>query len=131
MPVNYSTSVQPWTLRMPAGSLQQWLFTFTTTAPGGQTPYPITGATWEYVARTSATDLSAPLISLTTSASANGILVVTSTTTLSTVLLEIYPPATASLDGTYAHSLWMNPGGSATAFTWFTGELLVAGNPQP
>lgn len=126
-----STSVLPWTLRMPAGSLQQWLFTFTTNAPGGTTPYPISGATWEYVARTTATGGGSPLISVTTTANSQGVLVVTSSATLSQVLLEIYPPATSALDGTYYHSLWMNPGNSSSAFTWFTGSLLVEGNPQP
>lgn len=117
---------------MPAGSLQQWLFTFTyINASGLQVPYPISGATWEYVARTSPTDTGPPLIDLTTTVSANGVLVVTATATVSTVLLDIYPPATVNLVGEYWHSLWMNPGNSTSAFTWFTGPLLVQGNPQP
>ena len=127
-----SSSVLPWTLTMPAGSLQQWVFTFTTPAAAGPpVPYPITGYTWEYVARTTAADLGTPLISLTTTPTANGVLAVTATATLSQVLLEIYPPATAALDGNFAHSLWMQPGNPAAAFTWFTGALNVAGNPQP
>jgi hypothetical protein len=116
---------------MPAGSLQQWIFKFTYLVNGFEVPYPISGATWEYVARTSQTDTGTPLISLTTTGSANGVLVVTATVSLSQVLLEIYPPATVSLDGEYWHSLWMNPGNSTSAFTWFTGPLIVQGNPQP
>ena len=46
-----STSTNVWTLRMPAGSEQQWNVAFTTGAPGGVTPYAIAGATWAYVAR--------------------------------------------------------------------------------
>lgn len=126
-----SSSVNPWTLRMPAGSLQQWLFTFTTTAPGGTTPYPITGATWQYVARPSAADLtSPPLIDITTVPSAGGEIVVTSTASLSQVQLNILPAATASLDGTYFHTLWMNPG-TSSAFSWVTGLLIAEANPQP
>jgi hypothetical protein len=129
--VTNSSSVQVWTLRMPAGSLQQWLFTFTTTAPGGATPYDITGATWEYVARTSATDTGAPVFSITTTPNLSGALVVTASPTLSQVLLDIYPAATAALTpGIFFHSLWMNPG-TNSAFSWVTGELIVQGNPQP
>jgi len=116
---------------MPAGSLQQWLFTFTTGAPGGVTPYPITGSTWEYVVRTSATDMGTPMVDLTTTAGSAGVLTVTSTTSTSSVQVNMYPAATATATpGTYYHALWENPGGTA-ATTWFTGELLITGNPQP
>lgn len=128
-----SSSVNPWTLRMAAGSLQQWLFEFTTTAPGGATPYPIGGATgWEYVARPSATDVTVPpMIDITTTPSTAGVLTVTSSSSASSVLLNMYPAATASLTpGTYYHALWESPGGS-TAFCWATGLLIVEGNPQP
>jgi hypothetical protein len=130
--VTNSSSVNAWTLRMPAGSLQQWLFGMTTTAPGGTTPYPISGSTWEYVCRTSATDLTVPpLIEITTTVSAAGILQVTSTSTTSSVLLEMYPAATAAVTpGTYFHALYQNPG-TNTAFAWMTGPLIVEGNPQP
>jgi hypothetical protein len=128
-----SSSVLPWALTMPAGSLQQWQFSFTTLAAAGPTqPYPVTGATWEYVARPTATDLSVPpLISLTTAETASGVLVVTATATVSQVLLQIYPPATAGLNGEYFHALWMWPGNGTSAFTWVTGPLIVQGNPQP
>lgn len=126
-----SSSVQQWTLRMPAGSLQQWNTTFTTTAPGGTTPYSISASTWEYVVRSTATDTGSPLIDITTSVNSQGLLTVTATATLSQVLLTMNPAATATLTpGTYWHALWQNPGTSA-AVTWWTGNLLIEGNPQP
>jgi len=128
--VTNSSSVQPWTLRMPAGSQQQWNFTFTTTAPGGATPYPISGKTWEYVVRTTATDTGAPLIDITTLVSGYGQIAVTATAALSQILLTVTPAATASLTpGTYWHALWMNPG--PAQFTWLTGNLIIQGNAQP
>ena len=68
MPV--SSSAQGWGLRMPAGSAQSWTFTFTTSAPGGTTPYTITGANWEYVVRTSLTDAGTPAVKIGTTATA-------------------------------------------------------------
>lgn len=117
---------------MPAGSLQEWLFTFTTAAPGGTTPWPISGATWEYVARTSATDLTIPpLIEITTTLTSAGQLTVTASSAVSSVLLAMAPAATASLTpGTYYHALWENPG-TSTAFCVFDGLLLIDGAPQP
>lgn len=127
-----SISTQPWTLRMDAGSEQQWLFTFTTGAPGGTTPWPISGATWEYVARTSATDLTVPpLIKITASPSSAGLLTVTASDTVSSVQLDMYPAATVSLaPGQFWHAMWINPG-TTTAQTIFNGLLLVTGAPQP
>ena len=127
-----TSSVLPWALTMPAGSLQQWNFTFTLPPPsyGPTQPYPISGYTWEYVVRTSAADMGTPLIDLTISPDTDGVLVVTSTSSLSQVLVEIYPAATEDLDGEYWHALWMNPG-TNQAFTWVTGPLLIQGNPQP
>lgn len=116
---------------MPAGSLQQWTFTFTVaSASGPATPYPIGGATWEYVARTSPGDLGTPLIDITTTPTSAGVITVTFTSVLAQVLLTIYPAATAGLNGSYSHSLWMDPG-TPSALTWCTGSLLVDGNPQP
>jgi hypothetical protein len=127
-----SISTQPWSLRMDAGAEQQWLFTFTTGAPGGTTPWPISGATWEYVARTSATDLTVPpLIKINTSAGSAGLLTVTSTATTSSVQLAMYPAATVSLTpGTFYQALWMWPG-TTSAVTIFNGLLLINGAPQP
>jgi len=119
---------------MPAGSLQEWAFTFTVAGPfyGPPAPYPITGATWEYVVRSTATSSGSPLFSITTTSSANGLITATSTASLSQVLLAVYPPATASLTpGSYSHALWMDPGNSTAAFTWVTGQMVVQGNPQP
>lgn len=127
-----STSTNQWNLRMPAGTLQQWYTGLTTTAPGGATPYSIVGATWEYVARTSQTDLTVPpLISFTTSGNSQGILIVTASASVSQVLMQMYPAATAALDpGTYYQTLWMDPG-TDNAYAWWTGTLLIDGNPQP
>jgi hypothetical protein len=133
--VPVSSSVTPWTLTMPAGSLQQWAFTFTTiSAAGQQIPYPIPGgtsATWEYVARVSATDTGAPLISVTTTPTTAGLIAVTATSSLSQVQLDIYPAGTATLaPAQYYHSLWMSPA-TTGAFCWFTGDLVIQGTPQP
>ena len=125
-----SDSVSSWTLRMAAGSLQQWQFAFTINDPSVIEPYPIDGATWEYVVRDTATDTGSPVFSITTAASAAGLITVTSSATVSQVALDIYPAATAALDGTYYHTLWMDPS-TSSQFTWVTGNLLVQGNPQP
>ena len=127
-----SISTQPWTLKMDAGAEQQWLFTFTTGAPGGLTPWPISGDTWEYVARTSATDLTVPpLIKITSTPGSAGVLTVTSTSAVSSVQLTMYPAATVSLTpGSYSHALWANPG-TTSALTIFNGLLLINGAPQP
>lgn len=127
-----SISTQPWSLRMDQGAEQQWLFTFTTDAPGGTTPWPISGATFEYVARTSAADLTVPpLIKITSSAGSAGVLSVTSDTTTSSVQLTMYPAATASLTpGTYYHAMWSNAG-TTSAVTIFNGLLLITAAPQP
>ena len=124
-----SSSARQWALTMPAGSLQQWNFGFT--VPGSTSPYPISGATWEYVVRTSATDTGPPLIGLTTTPTAEGALVVTATGALSQVLLEIFPSATQSLaPGIYYHALWQNPG-TPSALAVAGGALQIDGAPQP
>jgi hypothetical protein len=125
--VTLSNGPQAWTLEMGAGSLQEWLFTITYPSTGAL--YPISGLTWEYVARTTPVS-SGTLISVTPSANTQGVLTVGTAT--STVLLTLYPAATASLaPGQYSHALWSNPGSASTAYTWLAGNLIVAGNPQP
>jgi hypothetical protein len=126
--VSQSNSITPWTLNMPAGSLQQWTFTLTTT--GTADPYPVAGATWEYVVRQSATSSGAPLFSVTAAASVQGVITVTATSVLSQVLLEIFPAASVRLQGVYAHALWMNPG-TPGALAVAGGTLHVAAAPQP
>ncbi len=117
-----------WALRTPAGSFAEYVFTFL--AADGATPYDITGAAWEYVVRLNATDTGTPLISVTATASASGLLTV-STSPASAVSLTLYPAATQSLQaGSYAHCLWMDPGTSA-AFAWLTGSLIVMPASQP
>ena len=118
---------------MPAGSEQTWGFQFTyITAAGQQAPWPgFSSLTWEYVVRDTATSPGTPLFSITTTANSSGVIVVTSTSTLSQVGLYIYPAATATLTPqAYAHSLWSDPG-TDTALTWWTGDLIVEGAAQP
>lgn len=122
------TSAGPqWDLSMLAGSVQDWTFTFTN--PSTNAPWPISGYTWEYVVRTSPAAGSTPTIELTTTANSQGVLSVSSSA--GTVQMAMYPAATSGLTpGGYFHALWSNPG-TSSAFTWFSGALLVAGNPQP
>jgi hypothetical protein len=130
-----SSSVQPWSLTMPLGSLQQWLFTFSTvnSITGQSVPYPIAGATWEYVVRVNATDAGSAPISFGTTPTAQGVLVVTpgSGSTASTVQLNIYPAATQSLTPqTMNAALWANPG-SGSAIAWLSGPLILQATSQP
>ena len=123
-----SNGPQAWTLEMGAGSAQEWLFTITYPSTGAL--YPISGLTWEYVARTTPASGGSPLISVTPTPNSQGVLTVG--TAASTVLLSLYPAATSSLaGGQYSHALWSNPGSASTAYTWLAGNLIVSGNPQP
>ena len=122
---------QVWTLELAAGSAMNATFTFTTGAPGGVTPYSISGATWEYVVRATPTTGGTPLIEVTTTVSSAGLITATSTSTLSQILLALYPAATASLaPGAYSQALWQNPS-TTTAFCWALGSLVITGAPQP
>ena len=122
---------QVWTLELAAGSSMNATFTFTTGAPGGTTPYSISGATWEYVVRATATTGGTPLIEVTTSVSSAGLITATSTSTLSQIVLALYPAATASLaPGAYSHGLWSNVG-TTSQFCWALGSLVITGAPQP
>ena len=128
-----SSSVQPWALTMPLGSLQQWTFGFTTVnaITGQSAPYPIAGATWEYVVRVNATDGGTAPISFGTAATSQGVLVVTATAAVSTVQLNMYPAATQGLaPQTMNAALWMNPG-SGSALSWVSGPLILAATSQP
>jgi hypothetical protein len=128
-----SSSVQPWALTMPLGSLQQWLFQFTTVnqVTGQSAPYPISGATWEYVVRVNATDGGTAPVSFGTTATSQGVLVVTATPVLSAVQLNLYPAATQGLTpATYAQALWMNPA-SGSALSWACGPLILQATSQP
>jgi hypothetical protein len=130
-----SSSVQPWALTMPIGSLQQWLFEFTTvnSITGQSVPYPIAGATWEYVVRVNATDGGSAPISFGTTPTTQGVLVVTpgSGSTASTVQLNLYPAATQSLTPqTMNAAMWANPN-SGSAICWFSGPLILQATSQP
>ena len=128
-----SSSVQPWALTMPLGSLQQWLFTFTTvnSITGQSVPYPIAGATWEYVVRATPTSGGTALISFGTAATSQGVLVVTASPSVSSVQLNLYPAATQGLSpSTMSQALWANPG-SGSAIAWLSGPLILQATPQP
>jgi hypothetical protein len=122
---------QQWTLFLAAGSAADVTFTFTTTAPGGVTPYPTVGFAWEYVVRETAGSSGSPLISVTTSPSSAGLITATATSAVSQILLALYPAATASLGaGSYSQALWSQPG-TTNAFCWMSGTLTVSGAAQP
>ena len=128
-----SSSVNPWALTMPLGSLQQWLFTLTTVnaITGQSAPYPIAGAAWEYVVRATPASGGTALISFGTAATSQGVIAVTATSSLSQVQINMYPAATQGLaPSTYSHSLWMNAN-SGSAFSWWSGPLIIEGAPQP
>ena len=128
-----SSSVQPWALTMPLGSLQQWLFNFTTvnSITGQSVPYPIAGASWEYVVRATPTSGGTALISFGTAATSQGVLVVTASPSVSSVQLNLYPAATQGLSpSTMSQALWANPG-SGSAIAWLSGPLILQATPQP
>ena len=120
--------VPSWTLRVAAGSLQQWTVTLTSLEGGTVVPYPAGGATWEYVAAATATG--PPLFTITPAGTPSGVLTVTATDSVTQVVVEIYPSATAALSGSYVHALWMNPG-TAAAICVAEGPLQVTEIPQP
>ena len=116
-----------WNWQIPAGAESNANFQIQN--PDG-IPYPITGATREYVVRASGATGGTPVISVTTTANAEGVLTVT-TSPASTVALTLNPAATANLSpGPYSHALWMNPG-TTTALLWVTGTLQVTAVAQP
>jgi hypothetical protein len=116
-----------WNLSTGQGSAAQYAFTLTTLAGG---PYPVAGATWEYVIRP-VSGLGSSLLALTTVPSSAGGLAVIAETGLSQVVLTLNPAATAQLaTGSYSHALWMNPS-TVSAFLWLTGSLQVNLVPQP
>lgn len=122
-----SASTQQWNLQVPAGALQEWVFTFT--AADGSL-FPLDGHTWEYVARTSPTDTGTPVVKLTTVAGSQGVLTVD--VAASAVKFTLYPAATADLaPAAFHHALWMDPGDPVSAYPWLAGALQVVGNPQP
>jgi hypothetical protein len=123
--------VPQFTYRMAAGSVQEITCSFTATYAASTGPWPITGATWEYVVRETATDTGSPVFSVTTASSSSGLITITDTGTVSQALLSLYPAATAGLTpGTYFHALWMNPS-TPGAYAWFSGNLMIYGCPQP
>lgn len=128
-----SDSVSTWSLTMAAGSEVSQGFQFTAPYNLYDAPYPISPAEWEYVVRVSATDTSpSPLIKVTTTANTQGVLTVQTASSL--VYLTLFPAATASLTpGNYWHSLWEYPGTPPDGYpyTWWTGLLIIEGNPQP
>jgi phage tail sheath gpL-like len=116
-----------WT-SIPSGSLYSASFVLTN-ADGSL--YALSTQTFEYVVRIDPSDSSAtPLIKLTTTSSAAGILTVNTGT--STVTITLNPAATATLPtrNLYAQALWMNPA-TATAVPWFSGQFIIVPLAQP
>ncbi len=111
----------PWDLHLPQGGQQS--INFLLKNADGITPYPITGRTFKYVVRATAADTGTPLVSVTSSANAQGVLTITTAKAL--VNLQLFSAATSGLTaGTYYHGFWMDPGLS-TAFNWFSGKFFV------
>lgn len=100
------------------------------TQPPNGIPYNITGLSWEFRVRTDALDTStAPLIEITQTANAQG--VITANVTTATVLITLNPAATQTMPvGTYAWALWSNPG-TPTAFPWVGGTFRLDPVVQP
>ena len=117
-----------WNLSTGQGSAGQYAFTLTTLSGS---PYPVAGATWEYVIRP-VSGLGPSLLALTTVPTSAGGLTVIADEELSQVVLTLNPLATSQLPaGQYSHALWMNPGSPTSAFLWLVGSLAVNLVPQP
>jgi hypothetical protein len=116
-----------WNLNTGQGSAAQYAFTLTTLSGA---PYPVDDTTWEYVVRP-VSGLGDPLMTITTTPTADGSLTVTSTDVLTQVTLALTPVATSGMAaGPYSHALWMDPG-TDSAYCWLTGALQVNLIPQP
>lgn len=116
------------TTNVPQGSLYTASYVLTN-ADGSL--YNISAATFEYVVRLFPTDTSiTPIVKLTTSSTAQGVLSVNTGT--STVTITLNPAATSALlaRNLYAQALWMNPG-TTTADPWFSGQFLIVPVAQP
>ena len=112
---------------LPIGS--QSSLQFVITQPSGAL-YNITGLIWEFRVRTDPLDTStAPLIEVTQTANAQG--VITASISTATVLLTLNPAATQTMAaGTYAWALWSNPG-TTTATQWVGGTFRLDPVVQP
>lgn len=105
--------------------------TLTFTNPDGSL-FPITGLTWEYVARRDASDVvTASVIQVTTTPNSQGVISVNTGT--SQVTVTLYPAATLNLPAraVYAHTLWSDPGNSTSATAWIYGGLVINQVAQP
>lgn len=124
-----TTITQPSTINVtnPQGSAITQVYVLTN-ADGSL--YPLTGVPVEYVVRLDAVDTSVtPLLKLTTSSSAAGVVSVNTST--STVTVTVNPAATlAFAPGLYAHALWTNPT-LTTALVWVRGQFITQGVAQP
>lgn len=106
----------------------QWTVGYTLT-DDNNVPLDLTGATFEFVVRTALTDTAEPaLVSITATETSQGYLAVSG----NTVLVVIYPPATALLGrNAWPYALWMNPGSPTTAVplvegTFYSGLVAAA-----
>lgn len=106
----------------PSGS--QWAQTFTISG------VDLTGLTWEFVIRPTATDTAQPpLVKVTTTVSAQG--QITVNTAAGTVQVVLTPAATSLLGkGARPYALWSNPG-TTSATTWCDGTFNTQLVPTP
>lgn len=120
---------QQWNDSAFIASLWRRAFTFTDDATGAF--IDLTGLTWEFVVRPSATDTTSPaLVSVTTTPGAQGSITVDLAT--STLTVTLTPAATAVLKkGSYALALWSQPADTSARTTWVAGFLTAYLVAQP
>lgn len=106
-------------INFAAAAGSQWQQTFTITDSTGAA-VDLTGLTWEFVIRPTATDTTSPaLVQITTTSGSQGQITVTPLTGVVTVTLT--PAATSPLSkGARPYALWSNPG-TTTATCWVEG----------
>lgn len=115
-----------WNWQLALGSETNALLTF---QQNGQ-PYTLPSTDWEYVVRgPSGGSNDAILFTLTTTATANGVLTID--VGAGTVYITVYAAATQPLSpGPYRHALWSDPG-QPSATAWVSGAFQVISVPQP
>jgi hypothetical protein len=125
-----SSSVQ-FDIRVPWGSKASWAMQMWNL--DGFTPFPVGSHTFEYVVRTTPTDVGTPVIRLRSDApgtptpAGGGLLSTTIVPTMAQVNLLIYPPATSALAPplTYYHGLWMDYADAVNATNLWWGQFMV------
>lgn len=135
MPLGSSSN--QWDLRLPWGSNTTWQIQLWTGADGTD-PFPLAAHTFEYVVKVNPTD-TVPVIRLrsdqpgTPTPAGGGTITTSSTPTLTTVTLAMYPPASQALvpPGTWYHALWMDYADAVNATNLFWGQWMLDPAIQP